>query len=498
MRSLKLLLAFTLILSARPLAESQAPELIEAARRAAYPHTPSELSSTLLLEADTSALGCELIPGLPLPDPIKVHRLEYHLDGSDYALHISADGSLTQVCDERHPNLGHGTQPILRDSADSDGDGLADSGDSCPLIAGSAATFSTERSGCPQASSADRDGDGTPDRHDRCPDQAGVAAADGCSILGDYDRDGVPNHVDICRHDFGVIRPNLALGCPADGGGSSNRRRAVDDICQIIGGDLPVFAGRDQNAEVVSQVNSAVVIGKTAALDWVQVNDGWVKLDGAQLAGACFNIPLVNPAVGGATGCFMRPRGEAVNVRDAPSGKPVTRLLSHEQQAVLGRNASGDWLFYRAGWVSRAVLELAGNCERLPVLDPARVASGSVYFCPPDYAGFLPPRIGIGKGNARVASTTLANRLRAEPNYRAEQIGEIPPGASSTPYLMVLPVRRPSSGGKSRSVGRSAGRSRATSMHFTTTWSRLPRAARSPMIAAVPRYPRPLCQRRRA
>ena len=77
--------------------------------------------------------------------------------------------------------------------------------------------------------------------------------------------------------------------------------------------------------------------------------------------------------------------------------------------------------------MSLSVLELSGTCDQLPLLDPEKVSSGTVSFCPPDYIGLLPPRIDIGHFNARVASETLANRLRAQPKITAEQIGEIAP-----------------------------------------------------------------------
>ena len=407
--------------------QSQSPELVAAARRAVWPPLPASAgpTSSTTMQTRTTALGCKLLAGLPLPDPIEVHRLQFEVEGALYAVHISADGSLAQVCDERFHNLGAGTQPLPRIGADSDGDGISDSADSCPQIAGPA---SAADAGCPHTSATDRDGDGIPDPLDLCPAQAGAAAADGCAMMRDEDGDGVPDRIDICRADFGVIRTNFALGCPADGSGVSNRRRAADDVCRIYANELIIYDSRDETAAAVQRADFARVIGRSAALDWYQVDGGWVKAAATQLTDACYNIPLVNPAPGGATGCFMRPSSGTVNVRAAPAGRQVTRLPAHEQIAVLGANRGGDWLFYRAGWVSRGVLELAGDCARLPVLNPAQVASGTVHFCPPEYSGFLPPRIDIGELNARIVSASLANRLRAEPDYRSEQVGEIPPG----------------------------------------------------------------------
>lgn len=412
-------------------AQSQPPEVVERARRSVIAALP-ELSAaadpavTELSHVDTTALGCQLVAGLPLSSPIAAYRLEFALGGQPFPLHVSADGSMIQPCDERFPNLGAGAIPVDRARLDSDGDGLADGADACPQIAGIPAM---ERAGCPQPSEGDRDGDGSPDARDRCPAQAGAAAAHGCALMRDEDGDGAPDHIDICPADFGIIRAGFALGCPADGSGSSPRRRKADDVCSTVG-DAPIYADRADIAEMIGNLTywpDRSIIGRTAAKDWVQLANGWVRARDVLLSGACYNIPLVNAAAGGATGCFTRPSGDYANVRLAPGGTQVTRIYDHQSVAVLGQDFGGNWLFYRGGWVNRAVLELSGNCDQLPKLDPAQVASGIIHFCPPDYPGLLPPRIDIGEGNARIASQTIANRLRVQPDIAAEQIGEIPP-----------------------------------------------------------------------
>jgi OOP family OmpA-OmpF porin len=58
---------------------------------------------------------------------------------------------------------------------DTDGDGVPDDLDKCPLEPGPAAL-----DGCP-----DRDGDGIPDREDKCPDQPGPAENNGCPVAED-------------------------------------------------------------------------------------------------------------------------------------------------------------------------------------------------------------------------------------------------------------------------------------------------------------------------
>ena len=127
------------------------------------------------------------------------------------------------------------------------------------------------------------------------------------------------------------------------------------------------------------------------------------------------------------SGCWLRARLDGLNVREAPKGTVVAKLDRLQQHQAQGKNESGDWLFYREGWVKRSGLTLRGDCDELPSLEPAQAASGVLRFCPPGYAGFLPPRIDIGRRTARSASPNFANRLRAAPDAKAELLAEIPP-----------------------------------------------------------------------
>ncbi|MGR6088153.1 MAG: PorP/SprF family type IX secretion system membrane protein [Arcticibacter sp.] len=87
-------------------------------------------------------------------------------------------------------------------SSDRDKDGVVDSKDQCPDIAGV-----KENNGCPVA---DRDKDGVADALDQCPDVAGPMSNFGCPS-SDIDRDGIPNNLDMCPDVFGVPENN---GCP--------------------------------------------------------------------------------------------------------------------------------------------------------------------------------------------------------------------------------------------------------------------------------------------
>ncbi len=83
---------------------------------------------------------------------------------------------------------------------DRDGDGVLDSLDKCPDVAGLAAL-----QGCP-----DRDGDGIADADDKCPDVAGLAKYEGCPIP-DTDGDGINDEQDKCINEKGLARYQ---GCP--------------------------------------------------------------------------------------------------------------------------------------------------------------------------------------------------------------------------------------------------------------------------------------------
>ena len=412
-------------------AASPPPRILESARLALQiPGDSATLVGSDLTGADTSALGCHWLRGLPLAYAIEVYRLELALAERSLPVHVSADGSLTQICDPSLAGLGAGLLPVAPDPArDSDGDGIGDGDDDCPGIAGVAGRLQV---GCPQPEAGDRDGDGRLDSDDICPDQAGSAQSGGCALLQDSDGDGVPEGDDICPAQAGLIRSDFALGCPADGSGLSERRRAEHERCFVAGAGIPLYEQPSRSSAVIDRVyltDRAELLARDAGGRWYQLRRGWVAAEEADLQGACYNIPIAQATPGAATGCFLRPLAEAVNVRQAPGGKRVAQITPDQIVAALGQNAAGDWLFFRAGWVSRSVVGFSGLCDDLPRLDPQKAASGTIAFCPPDYRGFLPPRIAVGDSSAQVASYTLANRLRAAPSLNAEQIGEIPPRA---------------------------------------------------------------------
>jgi outer membrane protein OmpA-like peptidoglycan-associated protein len=114
---------------------------------------------------------------------------------------------------------------------DSDGDGVVDLQDTCPLEAG------LPPDGCPIR---DRDADGFPDPKDSCPLEAGIAP-DGCPIR-DADSDGIVDANDECR-DVPGIPPT---GCPdKDQDGILDR----DDQCIDVPGIAPHGCPADSDGD---------------------------------------------------------------------------------------------------------------------------------------------------------------------------------------------------------------------------------------------------------
>jgi len=84
---------------------------------------------------------------------------------------------------------------------DNDNDGVVDAMDACPNNPGP-----IENHGCPVL---DRDGDGVPDSEDKCPDVPGPKENQGCPDV-DTDGDGIPDRLDKCPSEAGPAPE----GCP--------------------------------------------------------------------------------------------------------------------------------------------------------------------------------------------------------------------------------------------------------------------------------------------
>lgn len=125
--------------------------------------------------------------------------------------------------------------PVVQEVKDRDKDGVPDSLDACPDVAGL-----VQLNGCP-----DRDGDGIADKDDKCPDQKGLARYQGCPIP-DTDGDGINDEEDKCPNVKGVARYQ---GCPVpdrDKDGVNDE----EDKCP----DLPGTAANNGCPEVKEEV----------------------------------------------------------------------------------------------------------------------------------------------------------------------------------------------------------------------------------------------------
>ncbi len=104
---------------------------------------------------------------------------------------------------------------------DSDSDGIIDNDDLCPEEKGLA-----KHGGCP-----DTDGDGIIDAKDKCPEEAGKIENQGCKEI-DTDGDGVIDDLDGCPNVFGKV-----FGCPdTDGDGVEDRADRCPSIPGVIYG----------------------------------------------------------------------------------------------------------------------------------------------------------------------------------------------------------------------------------------------------------------------
>lgn len=122
----------------------------------------------------------------------------------------------------------------LKGCPDADSDGIADINDLCPDTRGSMAL-----NGCP-----DSDADGIADNKDNCPDLAGTMASNGCP--DDTDGDGVYDYADNCPTEKGNLN-----GCPdADLDGIAD----ADDFCPFVAGGKNTKGCPDSDADGIADI----------------------------------------------------------------------------------------------------------------------------------------------------------------------------------------------------------------------------------------------------
>lgn len=124
---------------------------------------------------------------------------------------------------------------LWRPKPDSDGDGVSDTEDRCPNIAGEGWA-----QGCP-----DSDGDGVADSDDKCPKKSGPKANGGCPAPADSDGDGVPDDTDECPMVKGLATLG---GCPDR---DSDGVRDGKDLCPDVAGTTKAFGCPDKDGDGV-------------------------------------------------------------------------------------------------------------------------------------------------------------------------------------------------------------------------------------------------------
>ncbi|MFT3680636.1 MAG: OmpA family protein [Ferruginibacter sp.] len=132
--------------------------------------------------------------------------------------------------------------PVVPVVKDTDNDGVPDSTDACPEVAGLPSL-----NGCP-----DKDSDGIADKDDKCPDVAGLAKYNGCPIP-DTDHDGINDEQDKCPTVAGTAKYN---GCPipdSDNDGVNDE----EDKCPLLPGTAANSGCPEIKAEVKKRIEVA-------------------------------------------------------------------------------------------------------------------------------------------------------------------------------------------------------------------------------------------------
>jgi OmpA-OmpF porin, OOP family len=236
---------------------------IEKARKSgAYRCAPKELAAA---EANVDFASGELDQG-------NSQRAFEHTEQAEAqakkAVLLSRECSPKQVLVREEPQL------VVRiEEADRDGDGVLDTSDQCPSLAGPA-----DNKGCPREAPRDRDGDGLLDTVDRCPDQPedvdGFQDDDGCPEA-DNDNDGVTDTADKCPVEAGPI---ANLGCPVtdkDGDGVADSK----DQCPSEPEDVDGFEDADGCPDLDND-KDGVPDTKDTCRDAAEDVDGWQDDDG--------------------------------------------------------------------------------------------------------------------------------------------------------------------------------------------------------------------------
>ena len=221
--------------------------------------------------------------------------------------------------------------PPVVEVKDQDKDGVPDSLDACPDIAGLPSL-----QGCP-----DTDGDGIADKDDKCPNQKGIPKYNGCPIP-DSDGDGINDEEDKCPQVAGVAKYQ---GCPIpdrDGDGVNDE----EDKCPDIAGERTNHGCPIVKEEVRKRADYAAQHIYFATASSVLLKKSFVGLD--EMAALLKNDPGLKLYVDGYTD---------------NTGKP-------DKNQVLSENRAGSVKKYLAGkGIEESRIVSTGHGASDPVAD---------------------------------------------------------------------------------------------------------------------------------
>ncbi len=181
-------------------------------------------------------------------------------DNTNYNFHYSLGftSPLTEKKEVKLAPLPPPPPPVVVEK-DTDGDGIVDSKDKCPTVAGVA-----KYDGCPIP---DTDGDGINDENDKCPTVKGLAKYQGCPIP-DTDGDGINDEEDKCPTVAGVARYQ---GCPipdTDGDGINDEEdKCPNDKGTVANHGCPELKDYNFHAESVQFAIGSDKLTKTATAE---------------------------------------------------------------------------------------------------------------------------------------------------------------------------------------------------------------------------------------
>jgi OOP family OmpA-OmpF porin len=203
---------------------------------------------------------------------------------------------------------------------DTDGDGIPDDIDRCPLDPEDLDGFQDE-DGCPDP---DNDGDGIVDKLDACPNTPGPLSNRGCPIM-DRDGDGVPDDIDKCPD---VPGPKENFGCPdadRDGDGIVDRL----DKCPDQPGPPP--DGCPKKYTLVEVKKDRIAIKQQVHFQsarWAVLKDSFPLLD--QVVQVLRDFPKMRisieghtDAIGGELANMKLSQARAESVRSYVAGKGI-------------------------------------------------------------------------------------------------------------------------------------------------------------------------------